>query len=455
MSRHYHLIGIGGIGMSGIARLLADKGFTVSGSDVKRSKLTEELERAGCRIYIGHAAENIAGADEVIFSSAIKQDNPEFSEARRRGIVLKRRAEALAQLMADKTVVTVTGAHGKTTTSSLVSHLLMTANLAPTIAVGGILKNIGNNFCSGKGEYFVAEADESDGTFLCYHPAYSIITNIDREHLDYYGDFSRLLDSFGIFMRQTAPSGCLFCCGQDAHLRKLLAAYPGKSVLYGFDDEFEVYASSIRLKDLSSEFDCYRRGQFLARFKLNLGGSHNVCNALAVIALGMELGIGIGTIAKALETYQGSGRRLEVKLRTANWTVVDDYAHHPTEIKATLNALQQMECGRRVIVFQPHRYSRTKLLLEEFGTCFAAADRLVITDIYPASEPPIEGVNAELVVETIRRNFPDKTVEYVRKDMVAAKVLEMAEPHDLIATLGAGDITRISDEISAQLEKRG
>lgn len=448
------MIGIGGIGMSGIARLLIDKGCAVSGSDVKASAITDDLARRGCRIFIGHDGRNLGSAQEVIFSSAIKEDNPEFREAAARGIILKKRGAALAELMADKTVITVTGAHGKTTTSSLVSHLLMTAGLSPTIAVGGILKNIGNNVCSGSGDYFVAEADESDGSFLCYRPAYSIITNIDREHLDYYRDFSNLLDSFRKFIGQTAPGGCCFCCGHDAYLPALLAGHMGRSVLYGFDEGFEVYASSIRMKGLSSEFDCYRRGQFLSRFKLNLGGSHNVSNALAVIALGMELGIAIGAIAAALESYQGAGRRLEIKLRSSLWTVIDDYAHHPTEIRATLNALEQMECGRRIIVFQPHRYSRTKLLLDDFTACFSAADRVIITDIYAASEPPIEGISGAVVAERIRARFPGMQVEYIPKERLSGHVLAIVEPHDLVATLGAGDITRISDEIAAGLEKR-
>jgi len=452
--KKYHLIGIGGIGMSGIARLMRARGIAVSGSDAKRSAATDELASLGCGICIGHAAANVSGADEVIYSSAIRADNPEMAEAARRGIPVRRRAEALAQLMEDKKVITVSGAHGKTTTSSLVSHMLITAGLSPTVAVGGIFKNIGNNVYSGSGDYFVAEADESDGTFLCYHPTYSIITNIDREHLDYYHDFNALLDAFRRFMEQTEPKGCLFCCGQDPHLRKLLSTYKGRAVLYGFDEELEMRAASIRIKELSSEFDCFRRGEFLARFRLNLGGSHNVSNALAVVALGMEMGIGIGTIGKALESYQGAGRRLDVKLRTARWIVVDDYAHHPTEIRATLGALAQMECARRIIVFQPHRYTRTKLLLDEFGACFAQADKVIITDIYAASEAPIEGVKAELIVEAIRRNSPGMVVEYVPRDKLVDAVLAQVKPRDLVATLGAGDITRVSDEVAAQLSKR-
>ena len=451
----YHLIGIGGIGMSGIARLMRARGIAVSGSDAKQSSATDELAALGCRICIGHTAANLADADEVIYSSAIRGDNAEMAEAGRRGIPVRRRAEALAQLMEDKKVITVSGAHGKTTTSSLVSHMLITAGLSPTVAVGGIFKNIGNNVYTGSGEYFVAEADESDGTFLCYRPTYSIITNIDREHLDYYHDFNALLDAFRRFMGQTDPKGCLFTCGQDPHLRKLLSTYRGgRAVQYGFDQELEMHAGSIRFKGLSSEFDCFRRGEFLARFRLNLGGSHNVSNALGVIALGMEMGIGIGTIAKALESYQGAGRRLDVKLRSERWTVVDDYAHHPTEIRATLAALAQMECGRRIIVFQTHRYTRTKLLLEEFGACFAQADQVIITDIYAASETPIEGVNAGLIVEKIRQNFPGKPVAYAARGTLTESVLASLEPRDLVATLGAGDITRVSDEIAAQLSKR-
>ncbi|MGE5308446.1 MAG: UDP-N-acetylmuramate--L-alanine ligase [Deltaproteobacteria bacterium] len=452
--RKYHLIGIGGIGMSGIARLMRARGMAVSGSDVRQSRSTDELASLGCRICIGHSASNLGDADEVIYSSAIKEDNPEMREARRRGVPVRKRAEALAELMGDKKVITVAGAHGKTTTSSLVSHMLITAGLSPTIAVGGILKNIGNNVREGDGDFFVAEADESDGTFLCYRPTYSIITNIDREHLDYYKDFPSLLEAFGRFIQQTEPKGCLFC-GQDQNLVKLMASCRGRSMIFGFSPELDIYASSLRFKGLTSEFDCYRKGEFLARFKLSLGGSHNVSNSLAVIALGMELGIGIGTIGQALATYQGAGRRLDVKLRTDKWTVVDDYGHHPTEIRATLNALSQVESGRRIVVFQPHRYTRTKLLLDEFSGCFAQADHVIITDIYAASEPPIEGITGEFLAGKVRAASPGKTVEYVPRDRLRAHVLGLVRPKDLVATMGAGDITKVSDEIAEELKKQG
>lgn len=448
----YHLIGIGGIGMSAIAHLVLERGLEVSGSDLKTSSATEDLKRRGAKVFIGHAAGNIHGADLVVYSSAIKEDNPEIAEAKRLNIPLIKRAQALAELMKDKTVITVSGSHGKTTTTSLVSYLLLEAGLLPTMAVGGILKNIDSNACLGKGDFFVAEADESDGSFLYYTPRYSIITNIDREHLDYYKEFNNLLLAFREFLNRTQAGGCVFGSNDDLNLRRLLKDYKNRSVLFGLSEDADIYAGNIELKGLSSGFDCFYQNKFLERFHLALGGRHNVSNALAVIALGLELGIDRRIIKAALINYKGSRRRMEVKLRGKKYLVLDDYAHHPTEIKATLEALKGMDNRRLIAVFQPHRYSRTKLLLDEFGRSFDAADYLIVTDIYAASEPALEGVDARLIIEKVKSRSSEKPAVFLPKEDIVEHILGIIKPNDLVVTLGAGDIIKTCDELVQRLK---
>src|SRR3989338_4542610 len=315
MDMHYHLIGIGGIGMSGIAQLLLRCGLRVSGSDLKENKITRELAILGAEIFIGHNAANVRGAGLVVYSTAIKEDNPETIEAKRLGIPVIKRAQALASLMRDKAVITVTGSHGKTTTTSLASYLLLEAGFYPTAAIGGILKNIDTNACLGNGRFFVAEADESDGSFLYYRPKYSIITNIDVEHLDYYETFENEINAFREFLNKTEEDGCLFCCADDINLMKILKGYKNKYILFGLKNNADIIAKNIQLQGLSSEFDCFYRDKFIHRFKLSLGGRHNISNALSVIALGLELGIGLKIINNALARYKGAHRRLEIKFK--------------------------------------------------------------------------------------------------------------------------------------------
>ncbi|MBI4706993.1 MAG: UDP-N-acetylmuramate--L-alanine ligase [Candidatus Omnitrophica bacterium] len=452
MHKRYHLIGIGGIGMSGIAHLLMRSGIDVSGSDVKETGITNELRNAGAKIFIGHLGSNIDKADLIIYSSAIREDNPEVAKAKKLGIPLIKRAQALAQLMQDKTVVTVAGSHGKTTTTSLVSYLFLEAGLMPTVAIGGILRNIDTNACFGNGEYFVAEADESDGSFLYYRPKYSIITNIDREHLDYYHDFDNELEAFGQFIRRTEDNGCLFCCDDDVHLKSLLKDCKNKYVLFGLTKNAHIYPKNILITGLNSEFDCYFNDKFVDRFNLSLGGRHNVSNALSVIALGLELGIDLGVIKKTLVNYKGAGRRLEIKFNNDQITIIDDYAHHPTEIRATLAAVKNLEQKRVIAVFQPHRFTRTKLLLDEFGKCFGDADYVLVTDIYPASELPIEGVSAQALCDRIKLNYPQKEVLYLPKSEIVPHILEIIRPEDLVITLGAGDIIKNCEELVERLK---
>ncbi|MEW6074942.1 MAG: UDP-N-acetylmuramate--L-alanine ligase [Candidatus Omnitrophota bacterium] len=447
MSTHYHLIGIGGIGMSGIARLLFCNRCKVTGSDVKQSKITDELNALGIKVSIGHKASHAHGADYVVYSSAIKADNPEIEEARKMQVPLLKRAEALALLMSDKRVVTVTGSHGKTTTTSMIAYLMLEAGLFPTIAVGGVLKNIDTNACPGKGDFFVAEADESDGSFLFYRPRYSIITNIDYEHLDFYGNFENELAAFKEFIERTDEDGCLICCGDDKYLRGLAEGSSRRHIFFGLSEKTGVHARNISINGLASEFDCFSGGTFIGKFRLSLGGTHNISNSLSVIALGMELKIDAATMQKALCGYQGSGRRLEVKFCEDNLRLIDDYAHHPTEIKATLEAVTHLNAKRRIVIFQPHRYSRTQLLLESFGKSFAAADYLIITDIYAASETPIQDISGKKVYEKIKEYEPAKEVHFLKKEEIARHVLRIARPGDVIITLGAGDISKVSDEL--------
>ncbi len=454
MNKHYHFVGIGGIGMSGIALIMLRQGFAVSGSDLKSSPLTDELIKQGAKVFIGHTSTNIAGADIIVYSSAIKEDNPEIVSAKEKNIPIIKRAQALAELMQDKTVITVTGSHGKTTTTSLISFMLETAGLCPTCAIGGILKNMEKNAFCGKGEFFVAEADESDGSFLYYHPKYSVITNIDREHLDYYHDFETQIKAFGDFVNQTENNGCVFVCADDLNLMNILKIYKHKSITFGLNPSADIFAKNIRLEGLNSEFDCFYRNKFISRFFLALAGEHNISNALSVIALGLELGIDIQMIKKTLSDCRGSGRRMEVKFRSKDYLVIDDYAHHPTEIKATLAALKNLNHRRLVVAFQPHRYSRTKLLLDEFGQCFGAVDLLAITDIYAANEQPIDGINAGSVYDKIKKYFPLKNTEFIPKENLAQYILDNLRPGDLIVTLGAGDITKISDEVSREIKER-
>lgn len=454
MKKHYHLIGIGGIGMSGIAQLLLARGYTVSGSDLKDNRVTQGLEKKGARIFIGHNAGNVEGSDVVVYSSAIREDNPEIRQAKNLGLPIVMRAEALAYLMQDKTVITVSGSHGKTTTTSLVACLLLESGLLPTVAIGGILKNIDTNACLGNGRFFVAEADESDGSFLYYEPDYSIITNIDREHLDYYSSFEKEVDAFKEFVSRTDIEGCVLGSADDPNLVNILKASSKKHILFGLNKNADIYPINIKFSGLSSEFECIYKNNALGRFSLGLGGEHNISNALSVIALGMELGIGLDSIRKALAGCRGAGRRLEVKYEGSGIKIIDDYAHHPTEIRATLKAVKKLKYDRLIVIFQPHRYTRTQLLLDDFTKSFQEADYLVITDIYAANEKPIEGVSANLLVDKIKEEDKAKAVKYLEKEKIAGHIQEIIRPGDLVITLGAGDIVKVSDELAERIKNK-
>jgi len=358
----------------------------------------------------------------------------------------------LAELMQHKTAITIAGSHGKTTTTSLISYMLLEAGLSPTVAIGGILKNIDTNACLGSGKFFVAEADESDGSFLYYQPKYSIITNIDYEHLDYYHNFDNELSAFKSFISRTQKDGCVFACSDDPILLDLVKDYENRCLFFGLNMPTDIYANNILFTELSSDFDCYFKNKFVYRFHLALGGKHNISNSLGAIGLGLELGINLECIAKSLKECQGAGRRLEIKFKNDKYMLIDDYGHHPSEIRATLTAITNLKSKRRIVVFQPHRYTRTQLLLDEFAKSFDQADYLIITDIYPASEQPIEGINAQKLLSKIREYSAHKEVVYLAKKDIIKHVLGILSDGDLVITLGAGDIVQVSDELAKELK---
>jgi UDP-N-acetylmuramate--alanine ligase len=449
-SSFIHFIGIGGIGMSGIAHLLLNKGYKVSGSDLKSSAITDKLSTLGARIFIGHSFDNIKKDCKLtVFSSAVNENNPEIIACRKQNIPIMRRADCLKELMQEKIVVAVAGAHGKTTTSSLISHILINAGLCPTVAIGGILKNIDDNAMLGDGKYFVAEADESDGSFLSYSPDYSVITNIDYEHVDFFKDLNNIRNAFYEFMENT--KNCLFCCIDDKNIRDLLKQYGKRYFSFSLLDKADIYPKDIDFKELSSEFSVYYKNKSLGRVKLNLAGEHNISNSLAAVALGLELGIGFESICQSLSTIKGVERRLQIKARKNEITIIDDYAHHPSEIKATLKALDGFKRKRLMVIFQPHRYSRTRFLWEEFLKCFDKnIDSLIITDIYAASEKPILNISAQNLV----KDFVDSgnKAMYLPKDEIVSFVRSVMKQGDLIVGLGAGDIYKINDELAESLK---
>jgi len=450
--RHVHFIGIGGIGVSGIAHLVLKQGEVVSGSDIKESAITRKLMDSGARVFIGHKPQNLEGADLVVYSSAIRADNPEVSAARAASIPIMRRAEFLSELMKDKLVITVTGAHGKTTTSSLASKLLMSAGFHPTIAVGGILREDGDNAKLGQSDYFVAEADESDGTFLCYNPTYSIITNIDREHMDFYKTYDNLLKSFSTFVGQTKKEGCVIYYEGDDALSSIIAKSKVRAISFGFSPEADLYPENISLAQCRLGFTCIKDGRKAGEVSLALMGRHNILNALAVIALGFELGVDFDKIRSALSGFRGVERRFQIKYEDRDVLIVDDYAHHPSEISATIEAAKVCQRSRLFVVFQPHRYTRTKLLMDRFGASFIKCDNLIITDVYAAGEAPIEGASAQDLAQRVRHDAKIP-VEYVAKENLLDFLKKSVRQDDLVLFLGAGDITKMSDEFSKNFKK--
>ncbi len=449
--QHIHFVGIGGIGMSGIAEVLLNLGYRVSGSDMRRTAITDRLEKLGGIIHEGHAASNIEGAHVIVTSTAVRSDNPEVTEALRKQIPVIPRAEMLAELMRLKYGIAIAGSHGKTTTTSMTAYVLTQGGLDPTVVVGGRLNAWGSNAKLGKGDFILVEADESDKSFLKLSPTIAVVTNIDREHLDFYKDLDEIKSHFVQFVNKVPFYGAVIICLDDPNVQAIIPLITRRIISYGMTAQADISASQIEVMHdkFGSAFNIRYRGQDLGRVRLNVPGMHNVSNAMAAIAIGLDLELSFEVIALALEEFRGAERRFQIKgERPDNILVVDDYGHHPTEIRATLAAAKSS--GRRLVtLFQPHRYTRTAALREEFARSFYDADVVLLTDIYAASEEPIEGVTAQALAEDIER-FGHRNVRYIGAVEEGAKAIAaVVQPGDLVLTLGAGSIWKVGDEFLA------
>ncbi|MFH0977535.1 MAG: UDP-N-acetylmuramate--L-alanine ligase [Spirochaetota bacterium] len=451
-SEKMHFIGIGGIGMSGIAEILINLGYKVSGSDIRESDITRRLASLGAKIFIGHNLSNINDYNVVVTSSAINPANPEIIEARKRRIPIIHRSEMLAELVRLKHSIGVAGTHGKTTTSSMLSYILYRGGINPTAIVGGKVLNFDSNARIGEGDYIVFEADESDGSFLRLLPTITVVTNIDADHLDHYKYFEGLKDAFLQYVNNIPFYGYSVLCIDDNIIAELIPKIERPYVTYGFSGNADFHASDVKCLPDRTVYDCYFKNDLLGKVEIGLLGNHNVLNSLAVITVALELGLDFQVIKEGLKEFKGVGRRIEKIGEEKGITVFDDYGHHPTEIKATLQAIRSM--GRRIIVlFQPHRYTRTQLLWEDFGTAFGNADEVILTEIYPAGEEPIEGVSSALLKDSIEKHDGKKVNIVSRLEDIAGLVVSTAKKGDIVLTLGAGDIYKAGPMILNTLRK--
>ncbi len=453
--QRFHFTGIGGIGMSGIAEVLLNLGYTISGSDLRLGPITGRLAGMGARIAEGHHAENVAGAQALVASSAVRADNPEVVEARRLGIPVIPRGELLAELMRLKFGVAVAGSHGKTTTTSMIAALLSHAGLDPTVVVGGRIGAMGgSNARVGRSDFLVVESDESDGSFLKLAPIVAVVTNIDREHLDHYASIQEIRAAFSDFANKVPFYGAAILCLDDENVRRILPALNRRMVTYGVSAQADLQVGDCTSGHFSSDFSLRFRGQDLGRFRLNVPGFHNVLNSAAAVAVALELEVHPEKAREALAAYAGVDRRFQVRGVARGVTVVDDYGHHPTEIRATLAAARDCRYRRIHVLFQPHRYTRTQALMDEFAQAFHQADSVFVLDIYPASEAPIEGVTGAALSERIR-SFGHRSVEFVGTiERGVEAVVLAAEDGDLVLTQGAGTVSQAGERILSLLEEK-
>jgi UDP-N-acetylmuramate--alanine ligase len=454
--QHVHFVGIGGIGMCGIAELLAGQGYRVTGTDLREGPTVARLRALGVEVAIGHAADRVGDADVVVFSSAVRPGNPELLEAERRKIPVIPRAEMLAELMRLKDGVAIGGSHGKTTTTSLIAHVLHEAGLDPTAVIGGrVLQSERTGARLGGGSLLVAEADESDGSFLRLAPIIAVVTNIDPEHMDHYGSVEALHEAFVSFANRVPFWGLTVLCLDHPGVQAILPRMTRRTVTYGFSPQADLGASDVAIGAYGAAFTVRRRGETLGRVRVPLAGEHNVQNALATLAVALELDVPFAEAARALATFPGIERRFEPKGAARGVRVVDDYGHHPAEIRATLAAARQVHEGRVVVVFQPHRYSRTQHLFDEFATAFHQADLLLLTEIYAAGEDKIPGVDAAHLAEAIRAHG-QRDVRFVAElDAVPAALVPELQPGDLVITLGAGNVSSLGPKLLAALAEAG
>ncbi len=447
--KHIHFIGIGGVGMSSLALILASLGHKVTGCDIAKSKYTRMLEESGIQVYYHHSPEHVEKADIVVYSSAISQDNEELVYAKEKGIWVIPRAQMLSEVMNfyPKSIV-VAGSHGKTTTTSMIAEVLINLEKNPTVVVGGIINNIKTHSILGKSEYLVAEADESDGSFLCYNPYIEVITNIDKEHLDFYADFNAVKRAFINFIKKCSPDGKVVLCGDDKGIREVLQEISGPFLLYGFSSENHLVGKIIEDGGYPL-VEVYYNGNYLGTLRLSVPGKHNVLNALATIGVALILNLPISKVFKVLKNFKGAGRRLEVKGIWKGAILMDDYAHHPTEIRASLETLRKVYKNKTlVLIFQPHRYSRVKALWDEFLLALKDPEILILTEIYPASEKPLPGVSGYTFYENVRNIRGTKPTFFAENFEEVLELLEkLNDKNQVIITMGAGDIYKLHKKL--------
>lgn len=450
-----HLVGIGGAGMSGIARLLLSRGVQVTGSDAKESPVLDELRRLGARISVGHEAGNVRGAARVVYTAAVKVDNPELEEARRLGIDLLSRAAMLGELMDSAASIAIAGTHGKTTTTGMIAAIFEAAGADPTVLIGGDLPAFGGNARVGQSPFFIAETCEAFRSFLEIRPLVAVITNVEADHLDTYGSLDGVIEGFGQFVSQIRPTGAAILCWDDANIRRLLPYLSCRQLRYGLEDGAELSAVDLDLERPAPRFQPRWRGGLLGEFELGVPGRHNVLNALAALGVALEVGLPLDAVKEGLRQFRGVGRRFEYLGEAGGILVVDDYAHHPSELVATLSAARQALRRPITAVFQPHLFSRTQQLMSEFAASFRQADRVILCDIYPAREAPIPGVTSEALAAAIREREPNKEVLYVTpKERVVEMLADVLRPGEAVLTLGAGDIREVGEALVTELARR-
>lgn len=452
--KHFHFVGIGGAGQSGIAQILHQLDFVVSGSDVKENEVICKMQSNGVKIFIGHRARNVLpSVDVLVVSTAISPYNPELVFARKNNIPVLSRGEMLGILMRTKKGIAVSGTHGKTTTTSLISILLERNNFSPTIIIGGDVDEISGNAKLGEGEFLIAEADESDNSFLHLTPFISVITNIEEDHLEHHKNLKNIISSFKKFIQKTNKEGIVILGNDDKNIKKIIPKIKRKYLTYGFTPQANVYAQNISTYGGKTTFDIYYNSKFFVRMKIIIPGMHNVYNALAATLVGIYLGIKPPDCVRALSRTKGADRRFQVRGKVGGITVIDDYAHHPTEIKATLSSVGERK-GKVIAVFQPHRYTRTHFFLKRFATSFKDADVIIIDNIYPASEKPIKGISGKILAEKIREIEKEKIVKYFSKRSEIIKYLgNICRKGDIILTLGAGDVWKIGQDFIENYDK--
>ncbi|AJQ27377.1 UDP-N-acetylmuramate--L-alanine ligase [Pelosinus fermentans] len=450
-----HFVGIGGAGMSAIAKVLLQMGYIVSGSDLTKSETTAKLEKIGAHIYLGHNEENLQDSQAIVISTAIPETNPEVKLARKKQIPVFHRADIVAYLMLQYKGIAVAGAHGKTTTTSMIAVMLEHAGVDPTVIIGGEVDYLNGNAKLGSGQYLVAEADESDGSFLKFSPHIAVVTNIENDHMDFYKTMENVLDTFKKFLHKLPPSiGLGIVCFDNENIRNLVNEVDRPYISYGIDHTAQYMARNLSTQGATTTYDVYHNEQLLGSIKINVPGRHNVGNSLAAVIVGLNIGLTFQEIAEGLAHFQGAKRRFQTKAKINGVWIIDDYAHHPTEIATTLLAARQTEPNRLICVFQPHRYSRTAFLRNEFGSAFQSSDILVLTDVYSAGEAPIPGITGEVLKEEVERQTSKKVIYIADKDKIARYLSQIVEPGDLVITMGAGNVYCVGEELIESLVQK-